>query len=77
IPAVMPCGECDLCLKGRGTICRKQNMPGNHIDGGFASHIVVPSKYLCPVPVEDETSIFGDSGVTLKELSVIADAVTT
>ena len=24
-------------------------MPGNDIEGGFASHIVVPSQGLCPV----------------------------
>lgn len=77
IPAVMPCGECDLCKKGRGTICRKQLMPGNHIDGGFASHVVAPPRYLCHVDVNSEQEVFGDSGVTLKELSVVADAVTT
>lgn len=77
IPAVLPCGQCELCRRGRGTICRNQKMPGNHIDGGFASHIVVPTKYLCPVDVADENDAFGTSGVTLQELSVIADAVTT
>ncbi|MFQ5628296.1 MAG: 6-hydroxycyclohex-1-ene-1-carbonyl-CoA dehydrogenase [bacterium] len=77
VPAVMPCGECDLCKKGRGTICRQQKMPGNHIDGGFASHIVVQGRHLCPVEVENETLSFGNSGVSLRELSVIADAVTT
>ncbi len=77
IPAVLPCGDCELCAKGRGTICRKQRMPGNHIDGEFASHVVVPGHYLCPVPVQDDASFFGNSDVTLKELSVIADAVTT
>src|ERR1017187_7699874 len=49
IPAVLPCGECDLCKKGRSNICRKQLMPGNDFHGGFASHIKVPSKYLCEV----------------------------
>ncbi|MFQ5649401.1 MAG: 6-hydroxycyclohex-1-ene-1-carbonyl-CoA dehydrogenase [bacterium] len=77
IPAVLPCGECELCQKGRGTICRKQKMPGNHIDGGFASHIVVPQRYLCAVDVATAEAVFGKSGVTLRELSVIADAVTT
>jgi 6-hydroxycyclohex-1-ene-1-carbonyl-CoA dehydrogenase len=77
VPAVLPCGECDLCRKGRGTICRQQKMPGNHIDGGFASHVVVPGRYLCEVPVQDESAPFGNSGVTLRELSVVADAVTT
>lgn len=41
IPAVLPCGECDLCLSGRSNICRNQLMPGNDFDGGFASHIAV------------------------------------
>jgi 6-hydroxycyclohex-1-ene-1-carbonyl-CoA dehydrogenase len=77
IPAVLPCGECGLCRKGRGTICRQQKMPGNHIDGGFATHIVVPGRYLCQVAVENESTPFGESGVTLRELSVVADAVTT
>jgi 6-hydroxycyclohex-1-ene-1-carbonyl-CoA dehydrogenase len=77
VPAVLPCGECNLCKKGRGTICRQQKMPGNHIDGGFASHVVVSAQYLCPVAVDDETALFGNSGVTLRELSVVADAVTT
>jgi 6-hydroxycyclohex-1-ene-1-carbonyl-CoA dehydrogenase len=77
VPAVLPCGECELCRKSRGTICRQQKMPGNHIDGGFASHLVVPARYLCEVPMQDEATIFGNSGVTLRELSVVADAVTT
>lgn len=77
VPAVMPCGECAMCAKGRGTICPRQMMPGNHVDGGFASHIVVPARFLCPVSVDDEMSLVGESGVTLRELSVVADAVTT
>lgn len=77
IPAVLPCGACELCRKGLGTICRKQKMPGNHIDGGFASHIIVPAQYLCEVGVADEHTTFDASGVTLRELSVVADAVTT
>jgi len=77
VPAVIPCGECQLCRSGRGTICRKQTMPGNHIDGGFASHIVVRSGALCPVNVQTEDEVFGKSEVTLRELSVVADAVTT
>lgn len=70
IPAVMPCGECELCRSGRGNICRAQKMPGNDFDGGFASHIVTPARFLCEVP-EDTGAL------ALHELSVIADAVTT
>ena len=69
VPAVMPCGDCDLCNAGRGNICRKQLMPGNDMDGGFAEFIAVPGRGLCVV--EDR------SGYELPELSVIADAVTT
>ena len=31
VPAVLPCGECDLCRRGLATICRSQKMPGNDI----------------------------------------------
>jgi 6-hydroxycyclohex-1-ene-1-carbonyl-CoA dehydrogenase len=73
VPAVLPCGECDLCRRGHGTICRGQKMPGNDIQGGFASHIVVPARGLCPV---DEARLAG-AGLALAELAVVADAVTT
>ena len=71
IPAVLPCGECELCKKGRGNICQNQLMPGNDFDGGFASHIKVPYKYLCPVPDKVLQTH------SLEQLAVIADAVTT
>jgi 6-hydroxycyclohex-1-ene-1-carbonyl-CoA dehydrogenase len=71
VPAVIPCGLCPACQAGRGTICRQQFMPGNDGDGGFASHVLVPSRGLCAVP---ELLPFG---LTLEMLSVVADAVTT
>ena len=73
VPAVLPCGECDLCKRGLGTICRQQKMPGNDIQGGFASHIVVPARGLCEV---DETRLVL-AGLTLAEVSIVADALTT
>ena len=71
IPAVLPCGECDICKKGRSNMCQNQLMPGNDFHGGFASHIAVPHKYLCPVP----DSLLND--YSLEQLSVIADAIST
>jgi len=71
IPAVLPCGDCELCNNGRGNICQKQLMPGNDFEGGFASYIVVPSKYLCHVPDKILEKY------TLPQLSVIADAIST
>jgi 6-hydroxycyclohex-1-ene-1-carbonyl-CoA dehydrogenase len=77
VPAVMPCGACDVCNRGFGNICATQKMPGNDIQGGFASHILVPAAQLCEVPVDADGRPGGGSGVSLAELSVIADAVTT
>jgi 6-hydroxycyclohex-1-ene-1-carbonyl-CoA dehydrogenase len=73
IPAVIPCGECDLCRRNKGTICRSQKMPGNDLQGGFATHIKVPAKGLCPV---DEARLAA-IGMNLAEVSVVADALTT
>jgi len=77
VPAVMPCGTCDVCTRGLGNICPVQKMPGNDIPGGFATHIVVPSGSLCEVPVDARHRPAGKADVSLSELSVIADALTT
>jgi 6-hydroxycyclohex-1-ene-1-carbonyl-CoA dehydrogenase len=69
IPAVIPCGECDLCRAGRGNVCLSQIMPGNDVDGGFAEYILVPGRGIC--------SVDDRAGYDLQELSVVADAVTT
>ncbi|MBZ0129452.1 MAG: 6-hydroxycyclohex-1-ene-1-carbonyl-CoA dehydrogenase [Rhodobacteraceae bacterium] len=73
VPAVMPCGECDLCQRGKGTICRSQKMPGNDIEGGFASHVTVPARGLCPVDTDRLAAV----GLSLADVSVVADALTT
>ncbi|MGA8224451.1 MAG: 6-hydroxycyclohex-1-ene-1-carbonyl-CoA dehydrogenase [Candidatus Acidiferrales bacterium] len=70
IPAVIICGVCPACQAGRSA-CRRQFMPGNDGDGGFATHVLVPSRGLCAVPEALP------SGITLEMLSVVADAVTT
>jgi 6-hydroxycyclohex-1-ene-1-carbonyl-CoA dehydrogenase len=69
VPAVIPCGACELCRTGRGNACRAQIMPGNDLDGGFAEFLVVPGRGLCVVEER--------GGYDLAELSVVADAVTT
>ncbi len=71
VPAVIPCGVCPACVAGRPTICRRQFMPGNDGDGGFATHVRVPARGLCPVPVKLPANL------SLETLSVVADAVTT
>ena len=73
VPAVIPCGTCDACKRGKTTICPNQKMPGNDIQGGFASHIVVPARGLCAVDVAKLKTV----GLDLADVSVVADAVTT
>jgi 6-hydroxycyclohex-1-ene-1-carbonyl-CoA dehydrogenase len=71
VPAVIPCGTCELCKTGRGNRCLAQKMPGNSmgIYGGFSSHIVADARFLCPIVSRGDTP--------LEHLSVVADAVTT
>ena len=70
VPAVIPCGECGLCLSGRGNVCASQKMPGNDLDGGFGTHVTVPTMGLSVVENLPE-------GYDLADFSVVADAVTT
>jgi 6-hydroxycyclohex-1-ene-1-carbonyl-CoA dehydrogenase len=76
VPAVMPCGRCDACRDGRGAICPEQVFPGSDIHGGFATHVRVPAHGLCPVPDLDDPNV-NRAGLSLADLAVIADAVST
>ncbi|MCP5092584.1 MAG: 6-hydroxycyclohex-1-ene-1-carbonyl-CoA dehydrogenase [Gammaproteobacteria bacterium] len=73
IPAVIPCGSCDLCDRGKGTICRKQKSPGIDMHGGFATHVTVPAAGLCEI----DTARLAKIGMELADASVVADALTT
>jgi 6-hydroxycyclohex-1-ene-1-carbonyl-CoA dehydrogenase len=70
VPAVLPCGACAWCRAGRANACPDQKMPGNDIDGGFASHVLVPGAPL--IDLEDAPAT-----IDLRHLSVVADAVST
>ncbi|HVS03316.1 MAG TPA: 6-hydroxycyclohex-1-ene-1-carbonyl-CoA dehydrogenase [Thermoanaerobaculia bacterium] len=70
VPAVLPCGDCAFCRGGRSNICPHQKMPGNDIHGGFASHLLVPARFL--VSLADTPPEIG-----LAAIAVVADAVST
>ncbi len=70
VPAVIPCGACDLCRAGHDNACTHQVMPGNDSHGGFAAEVVVPARHLVPLGPER-------GGYELADLAVVADAVTT
>lgn len=67
IPPVFACGVCEYCRSGRGTICAKQTMVGNHRDGGFAEYIVVPASDIFALP----------EPIPLEEGCIISDAIST
>jgi 6-hydroxycyclohex-1-ene-1-carbonyl-CoA dehydrogenase len=69
VPSVMPCGVCAFCRAGRGNACPEQQMPGNDIDGGFASHLDVRAAPLVALAMPE--------GFDLWRLGVVADAVST
>jgi alcohol dehydrogenase, propanol-preferring len=62
------CGECKKCKLGQDNMCLKQQSLGIHLDGGFASHVVVKhSKYLVD-PGDLDPAIactFGCSAITV------------
>jgi 6-hydroxycyclohex-1-ene-1-carbonyl-CoA dehydrogenase len=70
VPAVIPCGSCQLCRTGHDNACLQQVMPGNHSHGGFATEVVVPARSLVRLGPDR-------GGYDLAELAVVADAVTT
>src|SRR5215468_9551552 len=68
--AVFPwigCGKCRDCANGDENLCAKQRFLGVSIDGGFASHVLVPdAKYLLDydsLPVNQAATLMC-SGVT-------------
>jgi 6-hydroxycyclohex-1-ene-1-carbonyl-CoA dehydrogenase len=79
VPAVIPCTTCSLCTAERGAACSRQTMPGNDQDGGFAEYVTVPGWPLAVVEdfAGDVHAPLGAAGVSLAELSVVADAVST
>ena len=70
--AVFPwigCGQCRDCQNGDENLCARQRFLGVAIDGGFASHVLVPdAKYLLdydPLPVNQAATLMC-SGVTCR-----------
>ena len=67
IPAVLTCGICPSCAKGKANICQNMVMVGNHINGGFAELLSVPAKDVIKL----------NQDIPLEEGAVISDAFTT
>lgn len=48
--AFSTCGRCDWCRIARPMLCRDRLSVGSGVDGGFASHVVVPAARLHRLP---------------------------
>jgi NADPH:quinone reductase-like Zn-dependent oxidoreductase len=46
----LSCGVCERCLSGQDHFCRKYAILGEHTQGGYARHMVVPDANLLPYP---------------------------
>ncbi len=44
------CGVCEACLSGRDNLCRRYAILGEHTQGGYSRHVVVPDANLLPYP---------------------------
>ena len=45
----IPCNVCTTCLSGNAHVCGHTRYPGIHINGGFASHVVLPAQIAIPI----------------------------
>ncbi len=67
LPAVLTCGACAYCRKGRENICEQMKMLGNHVDGAYAEYLVAPATDCFLLPRE----------IPLAEACLIGDALST
>ncbi len=61
------CGRCDLCRRGRTTLCKEGVFFGEEIPGGYAEYVVSEEQGLARVP----------HGVALEEASICACTIGT
>lgn len=57
------CGHCKQCLNGQGHVCVNTKILGVDVDGGFASHVVIPYENARPTDrsVPKEIASFQDA----------------
>jgi NADPH:quinone reductase-like Zn-dependent oxidoreductase len=46
----LSCGRCRECLSGRDNLCRGYSILGEHVSGGYAEQLAVPSQNILPKP---------------------------
>lgn len=78
--AVFPwigCGQCKDCLNGDENLCTRNRYLGVSLDGGFASHVLVPdAKYLLdydPLPVNVAATLMCSGATAYGALKRLVD----
>lgn len=46
----LPCGRCNVCLRGDAHVCPNTRYPGIDFDGGFSEFVVVPEQLCWVIP---------------------------
>jgi L-iditol 2-dehydrogenase len=65
------CDRCPACLAGRRNLCPQRRSIGSHVNGGFASHVVVPQRNLHRV----HDSVGEHAGALYEPLSCVAQCL--
>jgi L-iditol 2-dehydrogenase len=61
-----PCGQCALCLKGRGAVCSLKGSMGVNLPGCFVEKALAPAEFVWPVP----DAISDQDAATIEPLTV-------
>ena len=65
------CDRCDACRSGRRNLCEQRRSIGSHVNGGFASHVLVPARNLHEV----HASVGEHAGALYEPLSCVAQCL--
>jgi L-iditol 2-dehydrogenase len=65
------CDACDACRSGRRNLCPSRRSIGSHVNGGFASHLLVPQRNLHAV----HDSVAEHAGALYEPLSCVAQCL--
>ena len=65
------CGTCEWCASGFPMHCRRRTSLGTHVDGGFATYVVVPVRNLHALP----DSLSDAAGALVEPLACVCHAL--
>jgi L-iditol 2-dehydrogenase len=65
------CGHCDACRAGRRNLCLERLSIGTHVNGGFATHVLVPAQNLHVV----HSDVSDHGGALYEPLACIAQCL--